>query len=137
MNIKEVPQDDEGFLKKGKIRDLCYATDEDGNYKQVLSLGWEPKNEAVKQAWTLINEKTEMVRIKVINGEISPLAYFIEKNVMTPKLVSQYTGIPLWRIKRHLRPKVFKKIKPEVLQKYTDLFNISLKDLTQLSETKD
>ena len=131
MNINDVPQDDEGILKAGKIRDLCYATDEYGNYRQVLSLGWKPKNEAMKQAWELINEKTEEIRQRVIKGEISPLAYFIEKKIMTIKLLSHYTGIASWRVRRHLKPKVFKKLKQQVLQKYADVFKISIEDLIQ------
>lgn len=131
MNIKEVPQDDEGFLKEGKIRDLCYAIDEEGNYKQVLSLGWQPKNDAMKQAWELINDKAEKIRLRVIKGEASPLAYFIEKNAMTPKLVSQYSGIATWRVRRHLKPMVFKKLNQKLLQKYAEIFSISIKELTQ------
>ena len=125
MNVTEVPQDND-FLEEGRIRDVCYALDENGNYKQVLSLGWNPKNEAIKQSWDLIYERVEEVRQQVLQGKISPIAYYMEKNVMDTKILSQYTGFSRWRIKRHLKPKVFKKIKPSMLQVYADVFNISV-----------
>lgn len=132
MNINEVPQDDDGFLKEGKIRDVCYALDENGNYKQVLSIGWKPKNDALKQAWELVNEKAEDVRQQVLQGKLSPIAYHLEKKLMTPAILSQYTGFAVWRVKRHLKPAVFKKLKPTVLQKYAEVFNLSVEELKQV-----
>jgi hypothetical protein len=133
MKIKDVPQDDCGFLKEGKVRDLCYAVDENGNYRQVLSTGWEPKNEAMKQSWALINETAEEIRQNVLQGKISPIAYYMGKNVMDVKLVASYTGISRWKVKRHMKPVIFKKLKPSVLLKYAELFNISVEDLIKVN----
>jgi len=101
MKIKDVPQDDDGFLQEGKVRDLCYAIDEDGNYKQVLSIGWNPKNEAMKLALQLVDEQVENTKQAVIEGKLSPLAYYMGKNMMDVKLLSQYTGIPKRKIRKH------------------------------------
>jgi hypothetical protein len=80
MKINDVPQDDAGFLKEGKVRDVCYATDEEGKYTQVLSVGWDPKNEAIRQAWDQIHAKAEKVRQKVLKGKLSPLAFHMERD---------------------------------------------------------
>ena len=61
----------------------------------------------LKQAWEEVNEKAEEVKRKVLEGKLSPVAYYMEKNIMNLKLLSQYTGIPKWRIRRHLKPKIF------------------------------
>jgi len=132
MNVNEVPQDDEGILKAGKTREVCYATDANGNYTQVLSLGWKPKYDAMRQAWEQVNEKTEEIRIQVLQGKLSSIAYYLEKNLMTPALLAQYTGFARWRVKRHLKPAVFKKLKLEVLQKYAEVFNLSVEELKQV-----
>jgi len=58
MKIDEVPQD-EAFMIRGKIRDLCYVVDKDGHYTSTLSMGWKPKNEAIKLAWEQIFEHVE------------------------------------------------------------------------------
>ena len=42
MKIDEVPQD-KGYLIEGKISDLNYAVDKNGNYTSKQSKGWQPK----------------------------------------------------------------------------------------------
>ncbi len=46
MKKEEVPQD-KSNLSKGNLKELCYATDENGNYTTALSSGWEPKTIAL------------------------------------------------------------------------------------------
>ena len=55
----------------GRFEDVYYALDEDGNYVQVLSAGWEPKNDAMKLAWDVIHEKVEEARKEVLAGKFS------------------------------------------------------------------
>ncbi|MBN4061872.1 MAG: hypothetical protein COA57_07965 [Flavobacteriales bacterium] len=128
MKKAEVPQDDEQMLE-GKTHKVFYATDEHGNYAKVPSVGWEPENTALKQAWDIINEKVAEAKKCVLSGEASPLVYHMEKNQMDVKLLSQYSGIAGWRIKRHLKPKVFQKLKPSLLEHYAKVFNISVQEL--------
>lgn len=133
MKKKEVPQDNEG-LHEDKFRDLCYATDEDGKYVAVLSTGWTPKNAAMKQAWEEINAKVEKTRNLVLQGEKSILAYHMEKNIMEVKLLSQYTGIPRRKIRKHMKPEVFSKLNTEILQRYAEALNISVEELTDIKQ---
>jgi len=136
LKKKEVPQDDEGLLE-GKLRDLCYAVDEDGNYVTVLSTGWEPKNAAMHQAWEEIHEKVELTRQKVLDGELSMLAYFMEKNIMDMKLLAQYTGIPRRKLKRHMNPRKFQALGREILEKYAEAFTISIEELTDITRLEE
>jgi hypothetical protein len=135
MKKKEVPQDDDG-LQQGKFRDVCYVVDEEGNYTTELSTGWSPKNEAMKQAWEQVNEKVEEARQDVIAGKRSILAWHMEKNIMALKLLSQYTGIPRRKIKKHFKPDIFSALEATTLQKYADAFNISLEELINPTEFK-
>ena len=136
MKKEQVPQDNEG-LHEGKFRDLCYAVDDDGNYVAVHSTGWSPKNEAMKQAWEEIHIKVDEARKKVIDGELSMLAYHMEKNIMAIKLLSQYTGISRRKIRKHMKPEVFANLETKVLQKYTDAFNISMEELTNIKRLEE
>jgi hypothetical protein len=127
MKKKEVPQD-EG-LNEGRFEDLCYALDENGNYVAVLSTGWNPKTDAMMQAWEVINEQVELVRQRVISGELSPIAFYMEKNLMDVKLLSDYAGIPKRKVRKHLKPDHFNKLDEETLNKYAETFRISVEVL--------
>jgi len=133
MKKKEVPQD-EGLME-GRFEDVCYALDENGNYVAVLSKGWKPKTDAMLQAWEVVHEKVEQVRQDVLAGKVSPIAYFMEKNIMDIRLLADYAGLPWWKVKKHLKPGKFARLKDDILQRYADIFEISLAELKNFEET--
>ena len=129
MKSKDVPQDDADMMQ-GKFREPVYSLDKDGNYTTVKSVGWDPKNEVMQEAWDVANEKIEDVKQKVIAGELSPIAYYLEKNLMDVSLLANYMGLWRWTIKKHFKPKNFKKLSSEVLEKYAKVFDITKEELT-------
>ena len=128
MKKSEVPQD-KSNIESVNMRELCYATDENGNYTTELSSGWEPKTIALSNAIDDIKERTEEARQKVINGEASPVLYFMELSKMDVGILAGYTGLWQWRIKRHCKPKVFAGLNNKILQKYADAFLITVDEL--------
>jgi hypothetical protein len=114
---------------EGKLKDLCYALDENGKYVQVYSTGWTPKNAAMKQAWDEVQEKVQQVKEEVRNGKKSPVAYYMVKNIMDIAILSQYLEIPKRRVKKHLKPEGFDKLDEETLKKYAQTFDISVEEL--------
>ena len=135
MKDKEVPQDDANMMQ-GKFREPVYSLDKDGNYTVVKSVGWDPKNTVMQQAWDNINEKVEETKIKVINGKLSPIAYYMEKNIMDVGLLSKYMGLWRWTVKKHLKPKHFNKLSDSQLKQYADIFNITVEQLTDVNAIK-
>lgn len=131
MKKDEIPQDPSGLDKFTK--EVCYAIDESGNYVTQLSRGWEVKADALGITWDDINKKVEAAKQAVLKGELSPIAYYIELRVMDLTIVSAYTGFWKWTIKRHLKPSVFNKLSNSTLQKYTDLFEVSIDQLKNIS----
>ena len=85
MKTNEVPQDDADMMR-GKWKDPIYTIDEDGKYITSYSLGWDAKNAVMQQAWDNINEQVEQVRQRVLEGELSPIAYYMEKKWLNVKL---------------------------------------------------
>jgi len=130
MLKKDVPQD--VGIAEG-LKEVCYAVDEQGRYVLVPSVGWEPKNITNSQAWEVIQAELEETRLQVAAGVVSPIAYFMIKNLMDVRLLSQYVGLWHWRVKRHLKPAVFKKLSPEILQRYAAVFAISVEELLDVS----
>lgn len=135
MVKKDVPQD-EG-LSEGLFQDICYALDENGNYTVVPTTGWQPKTDAMLQAWDVIHEKVEQVRQQVLSGELSPVAYFMEKNLMDVKLLADYSGLPKRKIRKHLKPANFAKLEDKIIGLYAETFGITVDRLRNFRETKN
>jgi len=123
MRKDEVPQD-QGILENYK--EVVYAVDDRGRYIPVSSKGWSAKTEANELAWAGINLQIEKTRSLVLAGKLSPLAYYMELNHMKPGLLGKYAGFSRWRVRRHLKPAVFSKLRSEVLEKYASVFNITV-----------
>jgi hypothetical protein len=121
---------------KGRIRDLCYAVDKDGHYISTLSMGWKPKNEAIRLAWEQIYEHVEEKRQQVLAGKLSPIAFYMELNIMNPAMLASYTGISRWKVKRHLKMKHFKKLEPDILSRYAEALNIAPAELVDIDRIR-
>ncbi|SHG49392.1 hypothetical protein [Flavobacterium defluvii] len=128
MEKDKVPQD-QSNLTKNNVKELLYATDENGNYTTTLSTGWEPKTIALSNSIDEINERIADAKQQVLNGEASPIVYFMEVNKMDLTILSSYVGFWKWRVKRHFKPSVFAALSDKILQKYADTFEISIEEL--------
>lgn len=134
MKIEDVPQDGQIFGENNSTRDLCYAVDEQGRYRQVISMGWQPKNEAILQAWELINEEAEEARQSALCGKESPLRYHMIKNLLDLSFTAQYTGFSKKTIKKHFDSAQFNNLSMEILEKYAKVLNISVAELRSVSQ---
>jgi hypothetical protein len=128
MEKDKVPQD-QSNLTKNNVKELLYATDENGNYTTTLSTGWEPKTIALSNSIEEINERIANAKEQVVKGEVSPIVYFMEVNKMDLNILASYVGYWKWRVKRHFKPAVFAKLNDKTLQKYADTFDISIDEL--------
>lgn len=128
MKKEEVPQDKSNLSTKN-VRELCYATDKDGNYTTVLSEGWEPKTIALNNSIQDIEERIEQAKSDVKAGKTSPIVYFMELHKMDLIVLSDYVGMWKWRIKRHFKPTVFTKLNDKILNKYADAFEVTVEEL--------
>ncbi|MDX6181045.1 hypothetical protein SGQ44_02685 [Flavobacterium sp. Fl-77] len=131
MEKEKVPQD-KGNLTQSNLKELVYATDENGNYTTALSTGWEPKTIALSNSIDEINERIADAKQQVENGEVSPICYYMEINKMDLTILASYVGMWKWRVKRHFKPAIFAKLSPTILQKYADTFDISVAELKNI-----
>ena len=132
MKQEEVPQDGNN-MHEGKFTQLFYATDKDGKYVPVTSVGWEPENVAMQQAWEEVHARVEEARRRVLAGEISPISYYMEKNIMDLALLASYVGKFQWQVKRHMKPHVFKNLSDRTLQRYAAAFKITTEELKHIN----
>lgn len=128
MKKQDLPQD-ESNLKSANISEVLYVTDENNNYTTANSSGWNVKKAALEESLSLINERIEDAKQKVSNGIASPILYFMELNKMDLQVLAAYVGKWQWTVKRHSKPKIFKKLSDSTLKKYADTFGISVDEL--------
>lgn len=132
MKKNEVPQDDENLLSG--ISEIQYATDENGKYVKVHSKGWEIKNDILIEEWQKLDQKSEEAKNAVKNGKKSPLYFHMIKNQMDYKLLAEYAETLSLLIRIHCKPKKFAKLKQETLQKYADIFDITIAELCTIPQ---
>lgn len=131
LKKEEVPQD-ESKLETANIREVCYALDENGEYTTALSTGWNPKTIALNNALEQIKERVENAKQRVLNNQTSPLEYYMELHKMDVPILASYAGFWQWQVKRHFKPTVFHKLRSKKLQKYADVFEISIEELKNI-----
>ena len=113
MKEQEMPNQ-KGALEG--LKEVCYVTDNQGNYTTALSEGWEVKDIAIESSMNLLQEQMQKAKEQIQAGKQSPIVY--------------YMGKWQWIIKRHARPKVFAKLSEKTLKKYAEIFDISVEELT-------
>lgn len=131
MKKEEVPQD-KSNLESANFRELCYAIDENGEYTTEKSTGWEPKTIALNNAMEVIQERISEAKKRVEEGKTSPIEYYMEFHKMDIGILSEYVGMWKWRVKRHFKPEVFKRLNKRILQKYADVFDVSIEELKHI-----
>ena len=109
----------------------CYVPDENGNMCVSRVPDGNRLNIANDIAWEFINEDLAGVLERVKKGELSPLAYHMNKHMMDAKALAQYVGLPKWRVKRHLKPRGFNSLDDEALKRYASVFNITVEQLKE------
>lgn len=128
MKKNEVPQDDSP-LKSKNINEMVYAVDDDGKFVSVQSTGWEAKTVVQQENLEVLDQRIQQALANVKAGNVSPIVYFMELNRMDWQTLAAYMGKFTFFVKRHGKPNVFKNLNTKTLQKYADVFGISLNDL--------
>jgi hypothetical protein len=134
LKHEDVPQD-EAIL--GRWHEICYALDRDGRYVLAPSAGWDPANVANLQAWEVIAEEVERAIEAVRAGEASPLAFHMARLQMDVGLLASYARLARWRVKRHLHPKGYSRLKPELRERYARVFGVAAEKLDCIPENPE
>ncbi len=116
----------------GQFRELSYSYQDGGAFEKTVGYHGEADRLVLQQAWDLFRERIESARQLVISGKVSPVVYYMEKNLLDPLNLSMMAGVALWRVKLHLKPGFFKRLNEKTLQKYADAFNITTEQLKKV-----
>ena len=111
-------------------RELFYHFDKEKGFTQEVHYQNPDNQVIIKQSWDAAAQRLEEVRQLVVIGKASPIAYYMEKILMEVPMLAAYMDISKWRVKRHMKQRVFQKLKPETLAKYAEIFGITVAELT-------
>jgi hypothetical protein len=127
MNINDIPQDNISTLNG--LRKASYGVDTQGKYHTAPTSGWHVEETALLH---VINDYAEQAHIaleRVRNGVDSPISYFMLIRYMDHTTLAQAMGLPVWKVKRHCKASVFKKLKDHHLSEYAKILRIEKKQL--------
>ncbi|MEI7982559.1 MAG: hypothetical protein WCI71_12975 [Bacteroidota bacterium] len=114
-------------------RELFYHFDKEKGFTRELDYQISENQTIIKQSWDAAEQRLEEVRQLVISGKQSPIGYHMERVLMEIPILAAYMEMGKWRIRRHLTPKGFKKLKPEILEKYASVFGITVEQLKNIN----
>ena len=111
-------------------REVFYHFDKEKGFTQKVDYQNPDNQVIIKQSWDAAEQRLDEVKQLVIEGKLSPVAYYMEKRLMEVPMLAAYMEMPKWRVKRHLKPKIFTKLSQEKLAKYAGIFEITIDQLT-------
>ncbi len=107
---------------------VMYAKNGDGDFHRVnygSSIEEFATRTAVEEYENLKKESLDNIK----KGLSSPIEYFMYENRMDIPTLASIVGMFQFRVKRHLKMNVFKKMNDKLLEKYAQAFNINIDEL--------
>jgi len=112
-------------------RELFYSFDPEKGYSRSVGYQYSANQEIIRQSWDAAEERLEAVRQKVLSGGVSPIAYHMERCLMEVPMLAAYMEIAAWRIRRHLKPAVYKKLSEKMKKRYAAVFGTDSLDINE------
>jgi hypothetical protein len=136
MKVSEVPQDDNKTYQ-GYGTKAVYALNGQGRYTTATTSGWEVEEVVLRDVLDDFALRTADAKARVLEGKTSPIEYFLYKRLMDLSALAQAMGIAKWRVRRHLNPRIFRKLNDKLLGQYAVLFRIDIDRLKNFKENCD
>ena len=135
MDSRDVPQDQIPLFAGRKK--AVYALDQDGGYTLVASSGWEVEEIVTRQALDELARQRRRALIAHRAGRLSPLPYHMYDKKMDIATLARECGFWQWRVRRHCRPEIFKKLSIQVLTAYAEVLGITVSELRDIDDARD
>lgn len=113
-------------------RILTYRPGADGHVEARRDDGFEDVGMVHDRAWEIIHRDAADAWQQARDGRSSPLYYHMVANLLDVEGLAQCVGLWTWRVRRHLRPDVFRRLGPALLQKYAWALRLTVEELCSL-----
>lgn len=132
MKIDDVPQDHSSTY--GGHSKLVYAVDENGHYLTAQSDGWDAEAFATQLAVAELEEQERTALAEWQAGRQSPLKCLMYRYRLDEPALAQVTGLWQWRVRRHFRPEVFRRLSARILSRYAEAFGLDTGELVRYQQ---
>jgi hypothetical protein len=113
---------------------VYYAEKSDGTYGP-LQTGAYMAGHHIDEHYRIIGNLHRSLLGQLKNGEISPICYYMNIEMLTiPELASR-VGISQRSLRKHLSPKGFQSLSIRKLKRYADVLNIQVANMFQIINT--
>lgn len=126
----------DGFIDCPEQQVILYVEKEDGKYGPIQTGSYLTRNfleDYEEKRKHLENSLMEQIRRK----EISAIRYYMVLEDLTLSELALRAGIRKGKVKKHLEFNSFGTIKEEVLQKYSEVFNVTVADIQNIMAISD
>ena len=121
----------DGYTNTPEQQVILYVEKDDGNYGPMQTGSYLTGN-YLDDYELKRGHLEESLRNKVINGEISPVSYYMILEDLTVHELASRVGLRSSVVKKHLTPSGFGRARVSTLKKYAAVFNIPISSLLQI-----
>lgn len=115
---------------------IYYVEKEDQQYGPIISGSYLSKN--YLDDYYFKQENLELsLRAKVIEGEISPIEYYMMLQDLSIADLAARVNIRRGKLKKYLRPDFFNRISLPLLRRFSEVFDIPVANFFQVLITKE
>ena len=126
----------DGFIDCPEQQVILYVEKEDGKFGPIQTGSYITRHfleDYEEKRKHLENSLMEQIRGK----EISVIRYYMVLEDLTLSELALRAGIRKSKVKKHLEFNSFGSIKDKVLQKYSEVFNVTIADLQNIMDISD
>lgn len=121
----------DGFVDCPEQQVILYVEKENGKVAPMQTGSYLTKN-FLDDYQLKRRHLEENLRRELEQGSKSPIHYFMVLEDLTLSELAARVGLRKGKVTKHLEARHYRQLKPEVLQKYADVFNVSTDEMTRL-----
>lgn len=121
----------EGFVDCPEQQLILYVEKEDGTYGPMQTGSYLTKN-YIDDYFEKRKRLEATLKEQLKHNEISPVAYYMTLEDLSPAETASRVGISPRKVKKHMTPEHFPKIPASVMEKYAEVFNVPAETIRQL-----
>ena len=111
---------------------ILFVEKEDGKYEPVQTGSYLTKN-FLDDYELKRHHLEESLKKQIASGEVSPVYYFMVLEELTLSELAARAGMRKGKVRKHLQGSEFSSLTQDILQKYADVFNVTVPEMLNLA----